>query len=310
MHAQTPDATSSMEKDRLIKAILKLEMPFQLELESLAENIRAVLPKAAQEPVPQTAAIRARRAELQTLPEDDLRQLLARTTAEKSRQEEARRFYNQPNAIANFAYWLGMDFWSLDEAVALLTARDPRIVNRATIEADIAPKRGKPPGAGNQPTTFTKLFLNLSHLAERSNAMTHSPRLTPVEVIRWAKGVMGAKVPAPLLAYLDGLPALPPPEKASQEPSAAAPATQPADELRKTKVKRAALMQLENVWPTVANDLQHANRNGLAEAAKSTDYALWWEEAALHWARINGRLLSTPTASSLQGLPKRVNRLE
>lgn len=310
MHTQTPDATSSMEKDRLIKAILKLEMPFQLELESLAESIRAVLPKAAQEPVPQTAAIRARRAELQTLPEDDLRQLLARTTAEKARQEEARRFYNQRNAMADFAYWLGMDFWSLDEAVALLMARDPRIVNRAVIEADIAPKRGKPSGAGNPPTAFTKLFLNLSHLAERSNAMTHSPRLTPAEVIRWAKGVMGAKVPAPLVAYLDAQPAAQPPEEASHEPPAAAPATQPADELRKTKVKRAALMRLKNVWPTVANDLQHANRNGLAEAAKSTEFGLWWEEAALNWARVNGRLDKAPSGSPLLDLPRRVNRLQ
>lgn len=299
-----------MEKAHLISRILQFEMPTQVFAESLESAVKAAAVTTAVAPSAVTAPIRARRAALQAMALEDLRALHAAAVTQKAKQDEAQRFYNKREAMADFGYWLSMDFWTLDEAVALLSQRDPRIVNRFTIEDHLAPKKGLLSGPRNQPTAFTKFFLTLSHLAERSNAMTHSPRLTPAEVIRWAKGVMGPQVPAPLLAYLDGQLALPPPEEARQEPPAAAPATQPADELRKTKVKRAALMRLKNVWPTVANDLQHANRNGLAEAAKSTEFGLWWEEAALHWARVNGRLDKAPSGSPLLDLPRRVNRLQ
>lgn len=310
MHtSQSPEAKLSMEKAHLISFILQFEMPKQVFAESMESAVKAV---ATREIAPSavTAPIRARRAALEAMALEDLRGLHAAAVAQKAKQDEAQRFYNKREAMADFGYWLSMDFWTLDEAMALLSQRDPRVVNRFTIEDHLAPKKGLLSGPRNQPTAFTKFFLTLSHLAERSNAMTHSPRLTPVEVIRWAKGVMGPQVPTQLLAYLDGQPALPPTEEARQEPPAAAAATRPADELRKTKVKRAALMQLENVWPTVVNDLQHANRNGLAEAAKSTEFGLWWEEAALHWARVNGRLDKAPSGSPLLDLPRRVNRLQ
>lgn len=300
MHTQTPDAKLSMEKDRLISDLLQLEMPSQCALELFEKTLRATVPKAPREPIPQTASIRARRTELQALPVENLRQLLARTTAENARREEAKRFYNQRNAMADFEYWLGMDFWSLDEAVALLNHRDPRTVNRAAIEADIAPKRGKPSGAGNAPTPFTKFFLDLSHRAERSNALTYASKLTPTEVIRWAKGVMGPKVPAPLLAYLDGQPALPPPKEAQQEPQAAATATPTADELRKTKVKRSVLLDMSDRWRTVVSDFQHAKENGLDEAAKAPERSMWWQEAALDWAARHGKLRSEPSSTPLK----------
>lgn len=98
-------------------------------------------------------------------------------------------------------------------------------------------------------------------------------------------------------------------EHSGQDIPVTAPEMPLEHELRRTKVKRAALKQLESVWPTVGNDLNHANRNGLADAAKSPDYGLWWEEAALHWARVNGRLRNAPVASLLHDLPRRTNRL-
>lgn len=297
MNTQPPDAKLSMEKDQLIKSILALEMPTQCTLEALEASIRTAVAAAPREPMPQTAAIRARRTELQALHEDDLRQLLARTTADKARQEEAKRFYNQRAAMADYAYWLGMDFWSLGDAVALLAGRDPRVVNRTTIEADIAPKRANPAGAGNPPTTFTKLFLDLSHLAERSHAMTHSPKLTPAEAIQWGKEVLGAKAPAPLLAYLEARPAALMTEEAHQEPPTAVPARPAADEPRGTEVKRVVLLSMSERWPTVASDIQHAKENGLSAAAKAPGRSMWFKEAALDWAEKRGKL--RPEKSSL-----------
>jgi len=305
---QTPEADQAQARARLIASILQAERPIEVFAESMESAIHAVQSQTGASAA--TQGIKARRLALQAMPLEDLRALHSALLAKQAKEAEAKRFYNQPKAMADYNYWLGMDFWSLDEAVVLLTKRDPREVNRQTIDEYLAPKKGLFAGRPNEPTPFTQFYRALRLRAERSNAMTHSERLTPVEVIRWAKGVMGPQVPAPLLAYLDGQPALSPPEEARQESPATAPETTRTEELRKTKVKRAALMRLENIWPTVANDLQHANRNGLAKAAKSEDYSLWWEESALHWARLNGRLSNTPPASSLQALPKRINRLE
>ena len=189
---------------------------------------------------------------------------------------------------------------SLDEAVAILCQRDPRVVNRAKIESDLAPKRGIFSGKANPPTAFTRDFLALGHLAERSNAMTHSPRLTPAEVIRWAKVAVGQSVPAPLLAYLEQQPALLPPAELAPEPSEPAPATAAPDELRKTKVKRAVLLALSDRWKTVESDFQHAKENGLDAAAKAPGHGMWWKEAALDWASRHRELRPEPSSNQLK----------
>lgn len=251
-------------------------------------------------PSPATAPIRARRLALQAMPLEELSALHARANTQKARQDEAQRFYNKPNARVDFSFWLAMDYWALDEAIAILFQRDPRVVNRAKIESDLAPKRGLLSGQANPPTAFTKAFLALSHLAERSNAMTHSPRLTPAEVIRWAKGAIGQSVPAPLLAYLEQQPALLPPAEPAPEPSEPAPATAAPDELRKTKVKRAVLLDMSDRWRTVVSDFQHAKENGLDEAAKAPERSMWWQEAALDWAARHGKLRPEPSTTPIK----------
>lgn len=69
-------------------------------------------------------------------------------------------------------------------------------------------------------------------------------------------------------------------------------------------VKRAALRKLSDRWPTVENDLNHADRNGLREAAKAAEHGMWREEDALEWARREGKLLSGE-ANALHNLPRR-----
>ncbi len=288
----TPEAQLSTEKRHLIERILLLEMPMQVFAEAAEGAVKAAATEREVPPSPATAPIRARRIALQEMPLAELKALHAKATAQKAQQDEAQRFYNKPDAKGlDYSFWLSMDFWTLDEAVAILCQRDPRVVNRAKIESDLAPKKGVFSGKTNPPTAFTKDFLALSHLAERSNAMTHSPRLTPTEVIRWATGTIGQGVPAPLLAYLAQQPALPPP--AEPEPLAPDPATATPDELRKTKVKRAVLLAMSDRWKTVVSDFQHAKTNGLHEAAKAIDPTMWWKEAALDWAERHNKLRPT-----------------
>lgn len=303
MHTpNTPAAQPSTEKRHLIESILLLEMPLQLGLESMEHSLKAANLNRGSEHTPSTATaqVRARRQHLEAHTLDALKTHHAAVIAKRAQHEEAARFYNKPDARVDYRLWLAMDFWTLDEAVAILCQRDPRVVNKATIERDLAPKKGFLPSAPKPSTSFTKAFLELSHLAERSIAMTHSPRLTPAEVIRWAKGAIDQSVPAPLLAYLERQSTLLPPAEPEPEPLAPAPATATPDELRKTKVKRAVLLDMSDRWRTVASDFQHAKENGLDEAAKAPERSMWWQEAALDWAARHGKLRQEPSSAPLR----------
>lgn len=293
---QTPEAKSSIEKTSLIAGILMMEMPKLVVLESIEKAAQTASGNSAPAQSATTAPIRARRLALEGQTLDALRAVHAAATASKARQEEAQRFYNKAQAKADYGFWLSMDFWTLDEAIALLLQRDPRVVNRAAIEADLAPKKGFLSGPTNPPTKFTQDFLALNHRAARSHAMTHAAQLTPKEVIAWAQGVPGQVLPAPLLAYLAQLPQQPPANAQSHE-QPALPVPE-ADELRKTKVKRAALLAMSDRWPTVTSDFQHCKDNGLDAAAKAPEHGMWWKEAALDWASRHGKLTreSSPAA--------------
>ena len=79
------------------------------------------------------------------------------------------------------------------------------------------------------------------------------------------------------------------------EPQAAAPAPVVAESASKAVVvpfKKAALIAAHvHEWPTIERDIADANTNGLAAAAKASARG-WFEDAALMWARANGKLIS------------------
>ena len=64
--------------------------------------------------------------------------------------------------------------------------------------------------------------------------------------------------------------------------------------------KKAALVAAHvHEWPTIESDISDAATNGLAAAAKAGKRG-WREDAALNWARANGKLISAAkTADSL-----------
>ena len=76
-------------------------------------------------------------------------------------------------------------------------------------------------------------------------------------------------------------------------------------------IKRSALIKKygerrnageEGNWPTVEADLGHAQTNGLRDAAKSDKQGYWHEEAAIAWARANGRWERPQQSSSSAGM--------
>lgn len=79
------------------------------------------------------------------------------------------------------------------------------------------------------------------------------------------------------------------------QPKAAAPAPVVAESGSKAVVvpfKKAALIAAHvHEWPTIERDIADANTNGLAAAAKASARG-WFEDAALMWARANGKLIS------------------
>ncbi|MBM1174562.1 hypothetical protein [Microvirga arabica] len=59
----------------------------------------------------------------------------------KAAAEDPQRFFNKPDAQANFDHWGRMEYWTVDEATALCLGKDPRQVNWASIRTllDVSP---------------------------------------------------------------------------------------------------------------------------------------------------------------------------
>jgi len=82
--------------------------------------------------------------ELEALTPEDLNARVADQKAkdkeaarQKAEQDEARRWYNLPNAMADYDHWAKMAMWSIDEGVALSLDRDPRFVSWKRISAHL-----------------------------------------------------------------------------------------------------------------------------------------------------------------------------
>jgi hypothetical protein len=119
------------------------------------------------------------RSELESLPVDQLQSLYeseqVNSLADMQREEEA-RFFNQPEAKADFDYWSKAEHWSLDEAIALVLGKAPEIVTWGKIKTYV----------GTSP--FVKQYSRLLDLAERAKVWEklYDPVLPPI-FLKWAK---------------------------------------------------------------------------------------------------------------------------
>lgn len=119
------------------------------------------------------------RSELQNLPSDQLQSLYDTETAAAltgMQREEDARFFNQPQAKADYDYWSKAEHWSLDEAIALIFGKAPEIVSWDKIKTYVAT------------SPFVKQYSRLRDLADRAKvwAKLYDPVLPPI-FLKWAE---------------------------------------------------------------------------------------------------------------------------
>lgn len=152
--------------------------------------------------------------------------------------------------------------------------------------------------------------------------MTAAERLAPADAVKWAVGVGLVEIPAQLLQLVSPDPrivavsvpmdspvvqkdiAQEPPPKGLVEP-------QPINPEPKRTIKKSALMRKYGaVWATMESDFRHSNENGLANEAKAPSHGHWVEDAALAWAKQNGKLVEAKTSSAtlMTSLTGRIHR--
>jgi len=287
-------------------ALAPLNEQFRTEHESQRAQREARRTALEALPLSELEAMRARQAELaaarRTEAAQSARQREARVAAEAAAKEAA-KFYNQAQAEADFAHWGKMEYWTFDEALALLLGKDPRIVSRSAMKRELSP--GIEELFFDRPaekSDFVRSYENLRQLAERASAM-QGPRLRPGNVLLWAHNSGAATAPAALLKEVAAqVKKTPPPAaptvlaspKAATEPevpsteSARPEMPEPGTILRKVLVRK-----YESCWPDIESDLKNSRVNGLAKQAKTGTHGHWIEAKALDWARARHKIEET-----------------
>jgi hypothetical protein len=320
------DISGTSPGNPLVESILDLEFT----IKPLLETMQVYAKKPATDNA-YLAHVEARRTTLLTKTEPELRKLYAELFAirrnahhaqaaakkakanAKAAAKEAARFYNQPNAAADFDYWVKLDYWTFDESIALLLGKDPRIVTWKAVQRDIAPPLllidSRPPVSD-----FLASYETLRNIALRAQAMQGSDRLQPANVIAWGIQRAGVQPPLRLLELLP-VPAASAATQVTAQVGDSELETTPTTSRRSPTavlVKRAALKSLSYRWPTVGSDLRHSDQNGLNAAAKAPEHGLWREADALEWARRNGKLAAPAPAvgNTLESLSRMVHRAD
>ncbi|WP_115702536.1 hypothetical protein [Legionella sainthelensi] len=101
-------------------------------------------------------------------------------------EAEKKAFYNQPSADADLEYWVKQAYWTIDEGIALILNKDPRIVNWEAVCGCIS-------------SPFVNKFKEIRDIAERYQEMNILVRkLPPRTFLDWVEKV-GYSIPAELL---------------------------------------------------------------------------------------------------------------
>ena len=120
----------------------------------------------------------------------------------KATAKEAARFYNQPNAQPNFAHWCDMEYWTFDEAIALLLGRNPTVLTATALKRELS--KSVPLMLFPEPEprpAFLIQYEALCHLARRATPMS-GQRLKPLMVVAWAAQTGTFGPPAELVRLL------------------------------------------------------------------------------------------------------------
>jgi hypothetical protein len=287
----------------MVAALAPLNEQFRAEHESQRAKRDARRSALEALPLSELEALRTRQAEVAAARQAEgaqrARQREARAAAEAAAKEAA-KFYNQPQAGADFAHWAKLEYWTFDEALALLLGKDPRIVSRSAMKRELSPGIDalflEHPA---EKSPFLRSYKDLRQLAERASAM-QGPRLRPADVLLWAHQTGAAALPPALLkavAARHRTPLLaapaPTPPTPSVETKHAAGLDKRSDLTAAdlTPISRGDLVRKhQSRWPSIETNLKNASDNGLRKYAGASKHGYWLEARALEWARMNNKL--------------------
>jgi hypothetical protein len=144
------------------------------------EELTSKAGRKVPEPSPELLAIEAA---LEALSDDQLdaqyQEVVAdvtRRAAEHAAKEEAKLFFHQPSARADFSHWAKCSYWQISEAVALVLGKEPKYVNETSLRPYV------------RISTFVSAFNRLADLAERAVAWNQLTKpIGPGAFIAWAK---------------------------------------------------------------------------------------------------------------------------
>jgi hypothetical protein len=259
----------SPSKLELVEAILMLQSTAYVVIERLQKATR-------QEPT--NPILEKQRQELLKKTEPELQNLLATIKHEKdvarraeAAAKEAARFYNRRATNAEYEYWAKAEYWTPDEAMALLMGISPELMTHAAVEREVARLT---PIFGSKPSQLPyvlDLYFQVRKLAERAGAMK-GPKIHPASALIWAIRSGAIAPPAELIRIFERRA-----EQLRPQPLHAAPPAQPASMSEKTQAAA----------PSVMHSTKGARRDVLAPVieAAQTSCRNAWDHAEV-WGRL------------------------
>jgi hypothetical protein len=173
---------SQTPKAQCIEYLVRLQHPNAPSVDAIAARLQAGM-EVSQAERERSKKATAYRTKLEKMSSTRLQRLCAK-------YEEQQRFFNQASANADFDHWAKFDFWTVDQAIALVLGRAPNVVSVETMQ----------PFGADSP--FAKQYWRLHHLARVSIAAGRlSDRERPKQFVAWAKQ-KDIDVPATLAAAL------------------------------------------------------------------------------------------------------------
>ena len=149
-----------------------------------SEQSILILPTDESSMTAEAQAAKAFHHELTALSDAEIDKRIAEAERLEEEAREAAHPFNAPDAIADdgvYDYWAKAAYWRVEEAVALLMARDPKVVLRETTKRGEYTPRFHPSSCGPK-------FEALLELAERAvYAKQIFRRTKPATILAWAK---------------------------------------------------------------------------------------------------------------------------
>lgn len=148
------------------------------------------------------------RERIYTLSDEEIDQefeiVRAKVHSEQAREDEE-EFFNHHDADADFDHWLAMACWKAQEAVALSMGKDPRVVNRETLDKELEERTTD--NAFVSESVFFREYLKRCEQVARAQEIDVLPKnITPSAFLEWALGqkmALDAKLVASLAGFTE-----------------------------------------------------------------------------------------------------------